>query len=140
MVIAQWSDELATGMTKVDDQHKELIRMVNEFHDALSKGKGKEAVGKTINFLSDYVVDHFKNEEKLMLDHNFPGYVIHKSQHEQFLKEFSDLVKEVNAATATSFLAIRVQRAVVQWLINHIMNVDKQMAKFIIAKTGGNAA
>lgn len=140
MVIAQWTDELATGMKKVDDQHKELIKMVNDLHDALSKGKGKEIVGKTINFLSDYVVDHFKTEEKLMLDYNYSGYLIHKSQHEQFIKEFGDLVKEVNAATAASFLAIRVQRSIVQWLINHIMNVDKHMARFIIAKTGGNAA
>lgn len=140
MVIAQWSEELATGIAKIDDQHKEIIKMVNEFHDALSKGKGKEAVGKTINFLSDYVVDHFKAEEKLMLDSGFPGYVIHKSQHEQFIKEFGDIVKEVNAATATSFLAIRVQRSIVQWLINHIMDVDKRMAKYVITKTGGNAA
>lgn len=59
MAIAQWNDSLATGVDKVDTQHKEIIRMINESHEALSQGKGRVYVEKAIGFLSSYVVDHF---------------------------------------------------------------------------------
>jgi hemerythrin-like metal-binding protein len=140
MAIAKWSDELTTGVTEVDTQHKELIRLVNDFHEALMQGKGREVVGDAIHFLSDYVVKHFQMEERLMLDNHYPGYVAHKGQHEQFIKDFTKLANDFNTAENSSLLAINVQRSIMQWLINHIMKVDKEMAKYLIARSSGNAA
>jgi len=140
MAIAKWNDDLTTGMQEVDGQHKELIRMVNELHEALSKGRGKEVIEDAIRFLSNYVIEHFKMEEKLMLEHNYPAYIPHKKEHEGFVNDFTNLVKEYNSTANSSFLAITLQRSVVQWLVNHIMKVDKEMAKFLITGPGGKAA
>ena len=35
MAFFDWNDELATGIPKIDEQHKKLISLVNELHDAL---------------------------------------------------------------------------------------------------------
>jgi hemerythrin len=140
MAIAQWTDELKTGVAEVDRQHIELISLINGLHDALTQGKGKEKVEEALTFLSNYVVDHFKCEEQLMLKHNYIAFPKHKREHDMFVHDVSELAKEYSSTTNTSFLAITLQKSVVAWLVNHIMKIDKEMAKFIIEKTGGQAA
>ncbi|MCL6473035.1 MAG: bacteriohemerythrin [Firmicutes bacterium] len=140
MSIAQWKDELSTGVNEIDNQHKELINLVNSLHASLSQGKGKEVVDDAVRFLANYVVEHFKNEEGLMLKHKYIGYPAHKREHENFVNYFNSLVSDYNAASNTSFLAINLQRSVVDWLVNHIMKVDKEMAKFVMAKAGSKIA
>ena len=37
-----WNEQrMATGVQEVDEQHKELIRHFNEFHEAMTHGKGQ---------------------------------------------------------------------------------------------------
>lgn len=140
MPIAKWSDELTTGVSEVDRQHQELIRLVNDFHDALLQGRGREVVEKTIGFLSNYVAEHFKMEEQLMMRHNYTGFAAHKREHERFISEFTALAGEFSKTANNSFAAITVQKQVVQWLVNHIMKVDKEMAKFLKTKLDGQVA
>jgi len=140
MAIAKWSDELTTGVFEVDNQHKQLIKMINDLHEALSQGKGKDITEEAINFLSNYVAEHFQAEEKLMLKHGYVGFVAHKREHEKFIMDFTDLVKEYYSTGSASFFAITLQKSIVQWLVNHIMKVDKAMAKFVINGSEGDAA
>jgi hemerythrin len=140
MAIAQWNDELRTGVSKVDGQHLELINKINELHAALSQGKGKDKVEDAVQFLSGYVIEHFQTEEKMMVENGYPALAAHKKQHEQFIHDFTKLVQEYNTSANSSFFAITIQRSIVQWLVNHIMKTDKEMAKFVIAKTGGKVA
>jgi hypothetical protein len=58
---------------EIDDQHKEIFRRINGLLDSCRQGKGKEDVGKVINFLDDYVVTHFGREEKYVIDNSFPA-------------------------------------------------------------------
>ncbi|HEY3375751.1 MAG TPA: bacteriohemerythrin [Candidatus Aquicultor sp.] len=140
MAIAKWTDELKTGVSDVDKQHKELINLINNLHDALIQGKGKERVEEALTFLSNYVVEHFKCEEDLMLKHNYTGFPAHKREHERFVYDVTALANDFKQTANPSFLAITLQKSIVDWLVNHILKVDKEMAKFIIEKTGGRAA
>ena len=38
----EWSNSLATGVTEIDDQHREIFNRVNRLSEACSEGKGKE--------------------------------------------------------------------------------------------------
>ena len=59
-----WDSSYATGIQTFDDQHKVLIRMVNDLHDAMQQKRSKEAVGQILRGLADYTVTHFADEEK----------------------------------------------------------------------------
>ncbi|MEK7700013.1 MAG: hemerythrin domain-containing protein [Planctomycetota bacterium] len=64
----QWSENLAVGVTMIDDQHKGIFSRINTLMSAMSQGKGKEEVGKVLEFLADYTKKHFSAEEKLMME------------------------------------------------------------------------
>jgi hemerythrin-like metal-binding protein len=63
-----WNKSLETGIAKIDNQHKELFRQI----DILMDVKNTDRIKETLNFLSDYIVMHFKDEEKLQADSKYP--------------------------------------------------------------------
>lgn len=124
----QWTPDLAVGHPKIDEEHKELFAKINILMDAMNQGKGRDEIGKTITFLGDYVVYHFKNEEDRMIAANYPQYPAHRLQHTEFLKDFMTIRKEFEENGATSLLTIQLQQKVVNWLINHIGKTDRALA------------
>ena len=86
-----WTDNLAVGNKKIDDQHKELFRQINALYDACSRGEGKKSLSELVNFLENYVVEHFSSEEELMRKSNYPGYDVHKRSHQEFVLSFTTL-------------------------------------------------
>ncbi|MHB8171886.1 MAG: bacteriohemerythrin [Thermincolia bacterium] len=127
----QWTQDLAVGVNEIDNQHKELFAKVNKLIEAMHQGKGKEEIGEVVSFLEKYVIEHFGTEEKLMTKHNYPNFTAHKGHHNEFIKDFNALKKEFEFKAANTFLVIQIQRRVVDWLIDHIGKVDKELGKFL---------
>lgn len=127
----KWTEDLATGVTVIDNQHKELFNRANALIDATSQSKGKEEITTLLNFLGEYVVSHFEMEELYMSKYNYPDFQLQKAQHMEFLKEFSDLKNRYEKEGVTSHLVIVVQNRVFSWLRNHICKVDKALGVFL---------
>lgn len=130
----KWSETLATGVTKIDEQHKELFTRVNSLLEAMSQGKGKEEIGKVVKFLGDYVVGHFSMEEALMDKENYPDKINHKAQHKAFINEFQQIKKELETGSPSTIALIQTQRKIVDWLTNHIGATDKKLGDFLKKK------
>lgn len=127
----KWTEDLATGVTVIDNQHKELFNRANALIDATSQSKGKEEITTLLNFLGEYVVSHFEMEELYMSKYNYPDFQLQKAQHMEFLKEFSDLKNRYEKEGVTSHFVIVVQNRVFSWLRNHICKVDKALGVFL---------
>jgi len=126
-----WDKSLETGNLIIDEQHKSLINAINELLDACSQGKGRVEVQKTLNFLSDYVIKHFNDEEKLQLKSKYPDYTAHKKLHEDFKRDVAEIVSEFEKGGATIPLVAKVNRSIGDWLIRHIKTMDKKVAQHI---------
>jgi hemerythrin len=127
----QWTEDLATGVVEVDNQHKEIFRRIEALLEACREGKGREKVGEVIAFLGDYVVMHFAAEERLQKQHAYPEYEAHKRTHEKFLKDFGDLKAQFDEEGGTIGMVLATNRVVVDWLVNHIKMTDKKMAVYV---------
>lgn len=130
----EWTDDLAVGVTEIDDQHKELFKKVNQLLDACSEGKGKETVGEIIKFLGEYVIHHFSCEEANMKKYNYPEFASHKAHHAQFITSFGELKDKFEADGPMPHIVIMTNRVVVGWLISHIRNVDRVMGDYLKTK------
>jgi len=66
-----WNEQrMATGIQEVDEQHIDLIRHFNEFHEAMAHGKGQATAIRLLVFLADYTETHFTCEEGWMTSLN----------------------------------------------------------------------
>jgi hemerythrin len=130
----EWTDDLAVGITEIDNQHKELFQQINQLLEACNQRKGKEAVGQIIDFLGAYVVTHFNCEEENMKKFNYPDYPKHKVLHTEFIKSFGELKAKFEADGPGTDIVIMTNRVVVGWLNSHIRNVDKLLGAYLKSK------
>jgi hemerythrin len=129
-----WKDDLAIGIDKIDNQHKELVARINGLFEACNKGRGKEEVQKVINYLGDYVVTHFSDEEALQREYGYPEYDAHKQLHVQFIKDFGGLKDSLDKEGVTPSLIIKMNKLLIEWLLNHIKKTDKALGVYIKGK------
>jgi hemerythrin len=126
-----WTDDLATKIDTIDNQHKMLFEIVNELLDSCKQGKGFEVVKKVVFFLDDYVKNHFSTEERYMKMYSYPNFIPHKEQHELFIKRAAELKEQFLKEGPTLSFTMAISNSVVNWLSNHIRKVDAEMAKFL---------
>jgi hemerythrin len=126
-----WTDDLATGVTKIDDQHKELFSRINRLLDACNQGRGKKEIDGVLRFLEDYVETHFSEEEKYMMQYGFPGYAGHKSQHLEFIEKFSEIKRKLDAEGPGLLVVVTTNQLLVDWLKTHIRKLDRELGAFL---------
>ena len=129
-----WDKKFEVGNSTVDMQHKSLCEMINNLILQCEHGKAAETLQETLNFLVDYTVYHFANEESLQIDSGYPGYEEHKKTHEIFKTTVDELVQRFYDNGSTEELIADIRETVVEWLINHMQNEDTKIGIYIRGK------
>lgn len=132
MSLMAWNDSLSIKVKQVDDQHKKLVDMVNELHDAMKEGKGNEVLGKILTGLINYTATHFATEEKLMAQYGYPESPGHKSEHEKLVKQVVELQNNFKAGKA--ILTLDVMMFLKGWLVKHIQGDDRKFGAYLNTK------
>ncbi len=136
-MFVEWTDELLSEDPKVNAQHKELFNRINKLYDAANnyqelydlKHVGDRRLKETLDFLADYVVEHFRDEEDLMLRNNYEGYERHKKMHDEFIDTINKEVANFDETGANLPNIIKLTKITAKWLVNHIMKEDLEMIK-----------
>ncbi len=124
-----WSKELETRNEMIDSQHKELINAINNLLEACFKLKGLDQLIVTAEFLQNYVIMHFNQEEKLQVSTKYPDYHNHKLLHTSFNSIVRRIVSDLRINAATPELLKDITSLVGDWFINHIKVEDKKVAE-----------
>ena len=128
----EWSSALSVNVKLFDDQHKKLVNMVNQLHDAMKVGKGSEVLGPIFNSLISYTASHFADEERLMQQNGYPDLAKHKAEHTKLTSQVLDLQKQYQANKTA--LSMPVMSFLKDWLANHIQGEDKKYGPFFNGK------
>lgn len=126
-----WSKDLETGNAQIDQEHRELLRAINQLLEACATGKGERELSGTLDFLMQYTMTHFRHEEALQVQYAYPDYTNHKRYHETFFKVVENLVANLKAEGPTPRLMEDINKQMVGWLLNHIKTEDVKVAKHI---------
>ncbi len=126
-----WSEEYLLGIEVVDKQHMEIFGIVHRFYEECLASAGEKSVADTLAFLKSYAEDHFRLEEGLMEEHNYPHLEKHKGLHVAFLERFGELVGEFNSVGPSQELADNTVDMVQDWLVDHIAQEDRQYAPYV---------
>ncbi len=130
----EWTPDLATSVSEIDDQHKELFKRIDSLITAWQQGKAVQEISQVIQFLADYVVFHFGNEERYMDKFGYSSTSQHKAQHEQFVKGFGRLKDRSLQEGPSKELIEDANQLLVDWLKNHIRYSDKALGLFLKLK------
>lgn len=124
----KWESRFNTRYKRVDDQHKELVNILNKLYIlVMNKDISKDDVAEELNNIIkdtvDYVAYHFSTEEAIMKAIDYSGFKSHVVKHRNFTNKVLEEVnnykigKEIDIKGFTMFLR--------DWLFNHIVVEDK---------------
>lgn len=125
-----WNSSLETKIPQIDEQHKELFRQL----EVLIKNSNSENVKEVVDFLGDYVIKHFSDEQMFHTRTAYPKAAEHRALHAKFVASFKELKKETESAGASALAAQKIGKVVVDWLKQHIMVHDQEFAKYYKSK------
>ncbi len=132
MSLISWSDSYSVRVASFDEQHKKLIVLIDELYHAMKQEKTKDVMENLLKELAKYTVYHFKGEEELMLQYNYPEMVTHKKEHDVFVKMITDYQDQFIAGKKT--ISLELFNFLCDWLINHINGTDKKYGAFFNSK------
>jgi len=131
MTEIQWDDSLSVNVELIDEQHKMLIQRIKDLSDAVNSSRGATEIGKTLGFMIDYTEFHFSTEEKHMKELDYPGFDVHRKQHDEFKSTLNEMVMEFEEDGATAQLSEWVNQYLINWLVDHIKSIDTKLAAFL---------
>lgn len=118
-----WDPALETGVEMIDDQHRQLFALANALQTAVDdETSDDDTVADALYGLTDYVTEHFGDEERLMEDLGYPGLGPHRSLHDHLT---GDVMR--NMATyfnGEAIAAAQIAPLFAEWLRTHIAKED----------------
>lgn len=132
MATFTWNDSYSVNIKILDEQHKKLFAMIDELHNAMSSGKGKEVIGNVLDEMLEYTKTHFTTEEKLLEKYHYPRLSAQQKEHAAFVQKVSEMQQKMKAGSLT--LSIEVSQFLKDWLTKHILGSDKEYGQFLVEK------
>ena len=132
MAFMVWKEEYSVGIPSLDGQHKKLVALIEETHEAMIQGKANAALRGIIDKMVRYAGEHFETEERLFAKHSYPGTLSHKLKHEAFRKEVATFQEKLEGGAVT--VSLSVMKFLKNWLVEHIIGEDKKYGPFLAAR------
>ena len=128
-----WNDHRhSVGISSIDQQHRQMVALVNALNDAIAHNRHWEEVQKMLEELLRFTTTHFAHEETLMRDHGFPQLKQHEAEHQALIASATNLLNKITpnrptrAAIASAFFT--------DWAEQHILHADKDVGEFLASK------
>jgi hemerythrin-like metal-binding protein len=132
MALISWKTEFSVGVVEFDNQHKILIDLINNLHDSMRAGVGKQALSGILSELVTYTKVHFANEEKFFKQYSYPEQSLHMMEHEKLTRQVIEFQKDYEEGKTS--MTLDVMDFLRSWLLDHIGGVDKKYTQFFNSK------
>ena len=129
----QWRQEWVLDLKEVDEQHRMLVDAVNRLsplylkliNNPESDNATREQLIGQLNLLYAGLEQHFRDEEKLMLEVAYPDYRSHVHAHVMLLAELKSYCKRITHRDEE--LDMGALYSLKTWFVTHMLD-DKEFA------------
>jgi len=122
MALIIWNSKFSVGVQALDDQHKALLNVLNEFHAASMKGKAREVAGPMMRQIVQLANEHFSTEQRMMESTQYPELAEHRSKHEELSAKLAEYVSRHEKGDTTMYAQLLYFMR--DWLSKHMQTED----------------
>jgi hemerythrin-like metal-binding protein len=141
----EWSDQMATGVAQIDNQHRYLVDTLRQANNRLLNDHEGALLGEIAKDLLTYAIMHFETEEDLMKRYGyaeaFPELAkLHIAQHRDFSHQVVAVCDNLREGRQVS--RVDVLKYLNEWLRHHVLGIDQKLGAFLCeaARQAGNQA
>jgi hemerythrin len=121
-VFFKWSSAYSVNIKTIDDQHQELVNILNRLFVAVCQRQGNNAIAGILDALMSYTQTHFALEERLMRQAKYEDIEPHIAEHEKLIEQLDRLCKK--HLIEEKVIYFEMLRFLKTWLKEHIKGVD----------------
>jgi hemerythrin-like metal-binding protein len=125
----EWSSDMSVSNTMIDHDHQILLTLINQLINDENRSD-RLAVEFVMDELINYAFTHFKREEQLMKEMEYPELDNHRKIHDLMTSEVIVMQKKLNIGF-TPALGEEVSLYLKKWLSIHILREDKKYSLFL---------
>jgi hemerythrin len=115
--------------------HREEVEMINRLGalvlNGLNEGPDIKEITHRMAEWIDHTRQHFEGENKMMKEHGFPPYAVHKGEHDKVLERLGLLQDEWGHDHELAGLAEFVFVEWRGWFDDHVKTMDSVTAQFL---------
>ncbi|MCK8815779.1 bacteriohemerythrin [Natroniella sulfidigena] len=126
----EWSSKYEIGIEKVDEQHRGIFEKANYLLEVYKKQQSGEEIGEVLDFLQEYIEQHFNDEEEIQRSYGYPEYEEHKKLHDAFKSTVGEVITEYKQSNNITSL-MKLNKMAIGWLLEHIKKEDQKLAQYI---------
>jgi hemerythrin len=129
MMLITWSERLSVGHPVLDDEHRALVGIINDLHEVVLAGCGRDAEGRALQRLVRHTRAHFAHEEELMRVARYPVATAHRLEHEHLLRVVARFAERFDNGCPLStgeLLAL-----LTAWLEGHLTTADAELGRYL---------
>ena len=130
----EWTPQLSVGFEIIDKQHAELLKRFNRLQKACREHKSKDEVRELFDFLDHYVMEHFTDEERIMLEYRYPEIMSHQQEHLELITKLRKLKRQMHEYDISAELVVDISRTLFQWIVAHIQKSDVELGEYLAKK------
>jgi len=130
MPIVEWDDSMLVGLYLIDEQHRELVVLINNVADAIERNASQAEISRFIRRFYNYTIVHFQTEESLMDHATYPEYFTQVNEHldcSMKALEFHRRFVHDHDFDLKEFLDY-----IVAWFVKHTTGIDQTLAKHLL--------
>ncbi|MES2306291.1 MAG: hemerythrin family protein [Gemmatimonadota bacterium] len=127
----KWREDYATGITKIDDQHKMIFKMAEDYREALDEVQGARLYPEFLESLDLYAQGHFGFEEGCMLRYQCPAGRRNIAAHQEFVTALDGFRQGYARDGFSEVVAYELVNTIDLWLAEHICGIDVQLKRFV---------
>ena len=130
MPFIHWTESLSVGIESIDEQHKQLVAIINDLNDAMKNNEADQMIAEIFKRMIGYTELHFAFEENLFDSYGYEGSPAHKAQHVALIETIRSLQLKLDAGDVR--VGIEVMAFLKRWLTDHILKTDKDYAEYLL--------
>lgn len=126
MAFIEWQETYSVGLPEIDTQHRRLLSVINQLHDAMKMGGKAAALETVMNELVSYTRYHFAYEERLMEAAGYAGLAEHRRRHSAMVAQVESFQMAISSGHAS--VSLQLMAFLKSWLTRHILETDMRYA------------
>ncbi|MBF0251450.1 MAG: hemerythrin family protein, partial [Alphaproteobacteria bacterium] len=114
-----WDQSWSTGVKEFDDDHKYLASLYNQLFTACYAGQGPSVALAIVEKLVDYTNDHFRREDILFRQYDYPGREAHIHEHDLLRERLEDLMEVLSDTSKPHEISNATLAFLHDWIERH---------------------
>jgi hemerythrin-like metal-binding protein len=133
MATTHWSPNLSVGVEELDCDHQELIDLMNQLDAEVERAAGHDAISRKLDELIARTERHFRREEEIMAQNEYPDAEHHARLHDALIEEIGEFRQGLAAGAE---IGPEITGFMKRWLISHIIESDKHLGGYLEGRKG----